>query len=85
MEEIIGYIAGTCTTLCYIPQFMQTIKTKSVKDVSLWMYILLFIGVSGWEWYGIILGSVPMMLFNGISLVFVGLILGIKIKTELEK
>ena len=65
--DIIGYFAGTCTTLCYVPQVIQAVRTGSVKDLSLWMCILLLIGVSGWSCYGIMLGSMPMIIFNTIS------------------
>ena len=80
--DIIGYIAGTCTTLCYVPQVMQALRTRSVKDLSLWMCVLLLVGVAGWSWYGMILGSMPMIVFNVISLCLVSGLLTFKIYTE---
>jgi MtN3 and saliva related transmembrane protein len=40
MEEVVGLIAGTCTTLAFLPQVMQVWRTKSARDISLGMYIV---------------------------------------------
>ncbi len=83
--DIIGYVAGACTTLCYIPQVAQAVRSGSVKDLSLWMCILLLVGVLGWTCYGIMIGSTPMIVFNSISVCLVGGLLALKIYTEFLK
>lgn len=80
MEHILGYIAGTLTTICFIPQALKTIKTKDTQGISLLMYILFTIGVFCWLAYGIMLGSPPMIIFNIMTLVLSLLILFMKIK-----
>ena len=83
--DIIGYISGTCTTLCYIPQVAQAVRSGSVQDISLWMCLLLLVGVLGWLGYGIMLGSTPMIVFNSLTVVLVSTLLGLKVYSEYTK
>lgn len=78
--EIIGYIAGICIAVCFLPQTLQTIKTKNIKDLSLISYIIYCTGMICWIFYGFYLQSVQMVLFNLISLYFAGTILYMIIK-----
>ena len=80
LAEIIGYIAGICTAICFLPQTLQTIKTKNVKDLSLGSYIIYSTGMICWILYGIYLHSLQMIIFNLISLYFAGTILFMIIK-----
>lgn len=75
LAEITGYIAGLCIATCFLPQTLQTIKTKNVKDLSIVSYIIYCTGMVCWVLYGIYLQSVQMILFNLISLYFAGTIL----------
>ena len=43
--EIIGLIAAVLTTAAYVPQVYKTWKTKSAGNISLTMYITMFIGI----------------------------------------
>ena len=73
--ELIGYIAGTCTALCFMPQTIKTLKTHDVRSLSLLSYSLYSLGITLWTIYGFYLKSVQMVLFNLISLVFATAIL----------
>ena len=68
--EIIGYIAGTCTALCFMPQTIKTIRTHDVRSLSLLSYAAYSFGVILWTVYGIYLQSVQMVVFNIITLIF---------------
>jgi len=76
----IGLIAAVLTTLSFLPQAIKTIKSRHTKDLSLLMYAILTTGVFLWFVYGILLGNVPLMLANGITLFFTATILVMKIK-----
>ena len=78
--EIIGYIAGICTAVCFMPQSIKTIRTKKVKDLSFWSYLIYNLGILSWIIYGAYLGSLPMVIFNGISIIFASIILFFIIK-----
>ncbi len=80
LAEIAGYIAGICIATCFLPQTLQTIKTKNVQDLSLFSYIIYCTGMICWALYGIYLHSVQMILFNLISLYFAGTILFMIVK-----
>jgi uncharacterized protein with PQ loop repeat len=44
MIEAIGWIGSICFALCGLPQAIQTIKTKSARDISVLFLLLWLIG-----------------------------------------
>ncbi len=80
--ELLGYIAGICIAVCFLPQTIQTIRTKNVAGLSLCSYIIYSIGILCWMLYGIYLHSFQMILFNAISLFFGVIILYMIIKHQ---
>ena len=77
---IIGLIAGTCTTISFLPQVIKTIKTKETKDISIAMYIILVIGILFWIIYGILNKDFPVILANSLAFLLAGIVLILKIK-----
>ena len=65
--EIIGLLAAILTTGSFVPQVYKTWKMKSADDISLTMYLVLFIGLVLWLIYGIHLNSIPMILANSVT------------------
>jgi len=80
--ELLGYIAGICTAIAFLPQSIQTIRSKNVSGLSLSTYIIYCIGVLSWIVYGMYLHSIPMIVFNAISLFFAFLILLMIVKNK---
>ena len=78
--SILGYFAGTLTTISFVPQVIKIWKTKSTKDISLITFIAFCLGVFLWMVYGIILRSLPVIIANSIGLVLGLIILILKIK-----
>lgn len=78
--EIIGIIAGILTTAGYIPQVIKVVKEKSAKGLSFTFLISMTIGVSLWLLYGVLKQSLAIILANGISLLFLLVILFYKTK-----
>jgi len=78
--EIIGLIAATCTTAAFVPQVYKALKEKSTADISLTMYVVLFIGLILWLIYGIYHESLAIILANTITGVLVIIMLVLKIK-----
>jgi len=76
----IGFLAAFCTTISFIPQVIQVVKTKETKGISLGMYIIFTFGIACWLTYGLFLGDWPMSISNSITLVLAGTVLGFKIK-----
>lgn len=67
MVEIIGTLAGFFTTLGALPQLVKAYRTKSVGDISVWMFLTILAGVILWTVYGILKTDWPIIITNGIS------------------
>ena len=78
--EIIGLIAATLTTGAFIPQVYKVYKEKNAAGISLTMYLILFAGVSLWFLYGFLIGSISVILANGITLILMAIIIYYKLK-----
>ena len=77
---IIGYIAGTLTTVAYLAQVLRTLKHRRTKDISLGMYLMLCSGIGLWLIYGIFIHSWPVIIANAVTLALSGAVLVMKIK-----
>lgn len=82
MFDIIGYIAGILMSVTMLPQIIKSLKTKSVKDISLLMIIILIIGSFLWMIYGILINSLPIIIMDAIAVFVNSAQLLIKIKYE---
>ncbi len=76
----LGLLAGTLTTVAFFPQLLKTWRTKSAADVSLGMLVTFCIGVFLWLVYGLLLGALPIIAANVVTLVLAGLILALKLR-----
>jgi len=77
---ITGFVAGTLTTIAFLPQVVHTWNTKSAKDLSLPMLICFTSGVLCWLLYGLWIDSLPIALTNGITFLFAGANLALKLR-----
>jgi len=78
--DIIGSLAAIMTTVSFMPQVLHTLRTKDVSGISLGMYSVFTAGVSLWLVYGILLGELPIIIANAITVALASAILGMKIK-----
>lgn len=65
--ELIGLLAAFLTTSAFIPQVFKIYKEKNADGISLTMYIILFTGVLLWFIYGFLIGSLSIIIANGIT------------------
>lgn len=79
---IIGLIAGSLTTIAFVPQLLKTWKSRSAKDVSLLMFAGFSLGVALWLVYGFMRQDIVVILFNAITLVLASAILYFKIRFD---
>jgi MtN3 and saliva related transmembrane protein len=75
-----GYIAGTLTTISFVPQVLRTWKLRETKDFSLAMLLLFAAGMLLWTAYGIWINSFPIIAANVITFGLVLFLLGMKIR-----
>ena len=80
ISKYIGFIAAFCTTFAFLPQAIKVWKTKSTKDISLYMFVIFTLGVFSWLVYGITISDMPLILANAITLILSLFILIYKIK-----
>ena len=80
LSDVIGYCAAFLTTISFIPQVVQTFRTKDVRGISLGMYSVFTLGVSLWLVYGILLRAWPIVIANVITLSLTAAILVMKLR-----
>ncbi|NET87288.1 MAG: hypothetical protein F6K45_04135 [Kamptonema sp. SIO1D9] len=77
---LIGLLAGTLTTIAFLPQVIKTWKSRSAQDISLGMFLLFCTGVFLWLVYGLLKQDLPVIVANCATLVLAGSILWMKLK-----
>lgn len=78
--DLLGFLAGTLTTVSFVPQVAKAWRTKSTGDLSLAMLVTFTAGVLFWLIYGLALESLPMVLTNAVTLILSGLLLALKLR-----
>lgn len=78
--DLVGSVAGTLTTVAFIPQVARAWRTKSVEDLSPWMLLAFSSGVALWAVYGVITHALPLIVTNGVTLVLAGVLLWMKLR-----
>ena len=78
--EAIGVVAAVLTTASFLPQVWHSFKTRDVSGISLGMYSVFTVGIALWLVYGLLIGAWPLILANGITLVFAVAILVMKLR-----
>jgi len=77
---ILGLVAGTLTTLAFLPQLLKIWQTKSAKDISFNTLVIFNLGIFLWLIYGIYLNALPIILANLFTLIFNMIIVWLKIR-----
>lgn len=80
LVKAIGLIAACCTTFAFVPQAVRALRTRQTKDISLLTFLLLVIGILLWLAYGVMIGDLPLILSNTITLGLASAILAIKLR-----
>jgi MtN3 and saliva related transmembrane protein len=78
--QILGLLAGSCTTVAFIPQVMKTWRSRSAKDLSLGMFSIFSLGVLLWLTYGLLIRDVPVIVANLVTLVLASILLVFKLR-----
>lgn len=78
--DLLGLVAGTLTTAAFVPQVVKIWRTRSTDDISLGMFSLFNAGLLLWLGYGILIGSVPIVVSNLVTLALALTILFFKLR-----
>jgi MtN3 and saliva related transmembrane protein len=83
--EIIGYCAAFLTTIAFLPQAIQSWRTRDLLGISVGMYSLFIAGVGLWLIYGLIIEKWPLILANAMTFALAMSILVLKLRTASPK
>jgi MtN3 and saliva related transmembrane protein len=69
--ELIGTFAACLTTFCWLPQTIRTIRTRDTSALSMvsFCFFFFFFGLVTWLFYGILIGSWPVIAANACTIV----------------
>jgi MtN3 and saliva related transmembrane protein len=79
-HDILGYVAAVMTAVSFIPQAVKVIRTGKTDDLSLGMYVCTTLGLALWCTYGVWTGALPVAICNGVTVLFAGVILAMKLR-----
>jgi MtN3 and saliva related transmembrane protein len=80
--EIIGIAAAVLTTSAFVPQAVKVVRTHETHAISLAMYALFTCGVALWLAYGLMTTQWSIVAANGVTLIFAGVILAMKLREK---
>ena len=80
--DLIGAIAGTLTTISFVPQVMRVFKTRQTRDISMTMMLLFSLGVAMWVAFGYLVDSMPVVWTNAMTLVLALTIVAAKVRFD---
>jgi MtN3 and saliva related transmembrane protein len=75
----IGLVAGTLTTLSFVPQLLRTWRLRRAHDMSGWWLASFMTGITLWLIYGLLLPSMPIIVANSATLALILPILAMKV------
>ena len=78
-------MGGALIALGFIPQVFRVLKLKSAYEISIPFTSLFLLGGLCWLIYGVLLGLMPVVLWNSIAIVLLALLFCIKLKYGMKK
>ena len=80
MISILGFIAGTLTTLSFVPQVHKAWRTRRCEDLSYGMLLTFSLGVTLWLIYGLLVAAAPIIVANAVTLALIVILLVMKLR-----
>ena len=80
IEVLVSATAATLTTAAFLPQAFHIIRYKDTRAISLHMYVAFAIGVLLWTVFGLLIGNLPIVVSNAITLGLALAIIAMKLK-----
>jgi MtN3 and saliva related transmembrane protein len=78
--RLLGYVAGTITTLAFVPQVIRSLRTRSTGDLSRAWLGSFITGVTLWLVYGLLLREPPIVLANAFTLALSLVLLWVRLR-----
>jgi MtN3 and saliva related transmembrane protein len=81
---VLGYFAGTLTTLSFLPQVVRSVRMRSASGLS-WLWLVCFgCGISAWVVYGVMRGDAAIIASNAATLLAVLVLVWLRAVTGSE-
>lgn len=80
LTTLLGFVAGTLTTISFVPQVLHAWRSKRCDDLSWAMLLTFSAGVVLWLVYGLRLWAMPVIVANAVTLALLLIIMGMKIR-----
>ena len=76
---IVGFLAGMCTIVAFLPQVIKVVRTKDTESISIIFLIILIIGSMKWILYGIRIDKAVIFVANSSTFIMSSIILIYKV------
>jgi MtN3 and saliva related transmembrane protein len=83
LAEWVGTCAACLTTVSFVPQVLQTLRTRDLSGISLGMYASFCAGVALWLLYGVLTLAWPIIIANVLTLGLASTVLTLKVRQVL--
>jgi len=81
MPTLLGTAAGILSTASFVPQVLKAWREGNTEAISKRMYIVTVTAFVLWTIYGFVIGSLPIIVFNILSLILSGTVLVLKLRS----
>ncbi len=78
--KILGFLAGFLTTVSFLPQVVKSLRTRHMDDFNLLFILLMLAGLALWTVYGFLLGQLPLIVANGVTIALNLILLWLKLE-----
>ena len=76
----LGLAAGLCTSISFMPQVIKAWREGDMEAISKRMYVASLIAYGLWIVHGLMITSMPVIVFNAVNVVLAGFILALKLR-----
>ena len=80
IEVLVSAAAATLTTAAFLPQALHILRHKDTRAISLHMYVAFATGVLLWMVFGLLIGNLPIIVSNAVTLGLALAIIAMKLK-----
>ena len=82
LPTVLGSVAGLLSTASFVPQVLKAVREGDTGAISKRMYVVTVTAFVLWIAYGVVIGALPLIVFNSLSLLLSGTILVLKIRND---
>ncbi|GEO15590.1 SemiSWEET family sugar transporter [Microvirga aerophila] len=82
LPTTLAVIAGLLSTSSFIPQVLKAWRERDTAAISKRMYCVTVSAFILWSVYGFMIGNLPIIIFNLLSLALSGAVLFLKIRND---